>query len=79
MLVVVMRLWWWLREWKEAFVVPRHDKAIKERSDHSSENRFYESCHMLIVKIKLNIFIAQRCVAIYAIRNDVVQVMRVVV
>jgi len=38
MLVVVMRLWWWLREWKEAVVLPRHDKAIKERNDHASEN-----------------------------------------
>ena len=78
-MLVVVRLWWWLREWKEAVVVPCHEIAIKERNNHSSENRFYESCHMLIVKIKLKIFIAQRTVAIDTIGNHIAQVMRVVV
>jgi len=37
-MLVMMRLWWWLREWKEAVVLPRHDKAIKERNNHACEN-----------------------------------------
>jgi len=77
-MLVMLRLWW-LREWKEAVVVPCHEIAIKERNNHSSENRFYESCHMLIVKIKLKIFIAQRAVAIDAIGNHIVQMMGIVV
>ena len=78
-MLMVMRLGWWLREWKKAVVVPRHEIAIKERNNHSSENRFYESCHMLIVKIKLKIFIAQGAVAIVAIGNHIVQMMGIVV
>ena len=70
---------WLLRKWEAAVVLPCHEKAIKERNNNACENRFNKSCHMLMVEIKLNIFIAQRCVAIDTIRNDVVQVMRVVV
>ena len=78
-MLVMMRLWWWLREWKEAVVLPRHDKAIKERNNHACENWFYESCHMLMVKINLKIFIAQGAVAIDAIGNHIVQMMGIVV
>jgi hypothetical protein len=37
-MLVVVRLLLLLREWKEAVVLPRHEKAIKERNNHACEN-----------------------------------------
>jgi hypothetical protein len=38
--VSMLMLMWLVEHWKATYI-PAHNKAIEERYDHSSENRFY--------------------------------------